>query len=270
MGVIRYISTGHIFIHPQDDPDEIMDAIIATGYGEEYCVALDFDPAFIARLIGAGFLVMSEQLPVFGTESNDEPIFLLEPCHHLIRSALFFENLHEGKTIQRFLKRYELSVDCDFDFIINRCAEVYGEGWLTKPLRDALRKIREQNDPSARPFSFGVYRDGELRAGEFGTITGRVYTSYSGYHDESNAGKAQMILTARWLRDNGFAFWDLGMPLPYKTEMGAVDLNTKEFLRIFREGKAPYGGGPSLRPVPSTIVIQTDAVTRRSTRMWET
>ncbi|GHV03670.1 hypothetical protein FACS189485_07420 [Spirochaetia bacterium] len=234
MGVIRYTPTGHIFIHSRDDPDEIMDAIIATGYNEEYCVALDFDPAFIARLINAGFLVMSEQLPVFGAESNDEPVYLLEPMHHLTRSVLFFENLHEGKTIQRFLNSYELAVDRDFDFIIDRCAEVYGEGWLTKPLRDALQKIREQNDPSARPFSFGVYRDGELRAGEFGTVTGRVYTSYSGYHDESNAGKAQMVLTARWLRDNGFAFWDLGMPLPYKTEMGAVDLDIKEFMRIFR------------------------------------
>jgi Leu/Phe-tRNA-protein transferase len=237
MGGIRYTPTGHIFIHPHDDPDEIMDAIIATGYDEEYCVALDFSPAFIARLIGAGFLIMSERLPAAGAESAGAPVFLLEPMHHLTRSALFFENLHEGKTIQRFLRRYELAVDRDFDFIIDRCAGVYGEGWLTKPLRDALRKIREQNDPRVRPFSFGIYRDGELRAGEFGAVTGRVYTSYSGYHDESNAGKAQMILTARWLRDNGFAFWDLGMPLPYKTDLGAVDLNTKEFVKIFRKGR---------------------------------
>jgi Leu/Phe-tRNA-protein transferase len=235
MGGIRYTPTGHIFIHPQDDPDEIMDAIIATGYDEEYCIALDFDPAFIARLISAGFLIMSEQLP-FAANSG-EPIFLLEPMHHLTRSALFFENLHEGKTIQRFLNHYEFAVDRDFDFIMNRCAEVYGEGWLTKPLRDALRKIRDRNDPRARPFAFGVYRDGELRAGEFGTVTGRVYTSYSGYHDENSAGKAQMVFTARWLRDNGFAFWDLGMPLPYKTNLGAVDLNTKEFVEIFRKEK---------------------------------
>jgi Leu/Phe-tRNA-protein transferase len=228
---IRYTPTGHIFIHPHDDPDKIMDAIVETGYDEEYCVALDFTPAFIARLIKAGFLVMSEKLPFSG-----DPIFLLEPMHHLTRSVLFFQNLHEGKNIRRFLNRYELAVDSDFDFIVNRCAEVYGDGWLTKPLIEALRKIREQNDPAARPFSFGVYRDGELRAGEFGTLTGRVYTSYSGYHDESNAGKAQMVLTARWLRVQGFAFWDLDMPLAYKSNFGAVNVSTKEFLEIFRKG----------------------------------
>jgi hypothetical protein len=46
-----------------------------------------------------------------------------------------------------------------------------------------------------------------------------------------------MVLTARWLRDNGFAFWDLGMPLPYKTDLGAVNLNTKEFVKIYRVGR---------------------------------
>jgi Leu/Phe-tRNA-protein transferase len=229
--VIRYTATGHIFIHPRDDPDKIMDAIVETGYDEEYCIALDFNPAFIARLIKAGFLVMSEKLPF-----SDKPVFLLEPMHHLTRSVLFFQNLHEGKNIQRFLNRYELVVDSDFDFIINRCAEVYGDGWLTKPLIDVLLKIRELNDPAVRPFSFGVYRDGELKAGEFGTLTGRVYTSYSGYHDESNAGKVQMVLTARCLRDRGFAFWDLGMPLDYKTNLGAVNVNTKDFLNVFRRG----------------------------------
>jgi Leu/Phe-tRNA-protein transferase len=69
-----------------------------------------------------------------------------------------------------------------------------------------------------------------------------VYTSYSGYHDESNAGKAQMVLTARWLRDRGFAFWDLGMPLRYKSDLGAVNVNTEDFLKIFRKGKADHAG----------------------------
>jgi Leu/Phe-tRNA-protein transferase len=92
-----------------------------------------------------------------------------------------------------------------------------------------------------RPFSFGLYREGELRAGEFGVIAGRVYTSYSGYHEEGSAGSVQMILTARWLADHGFAFWDLGMPLDYKGKLGAKLLNTGDFMRIFREAR--QGGG---------------------------
>jgi Leu/Phe-tRNA-protein transferase len=78
---------------------------------------------------------------------------------------------------------------------------------------------------------------------------GSVYTSYSGYHDEASAGTVQMILTAEYLRDAGFAFLDLGMPLPYKYTLGAVDIGIKRFTDIFREA----------RTLPSSIFFD-DAV----------
>ncbi|MDR0389278.1 MAG: leucyl-tRNA--protein transferase, partial [Spirochaetaceae bacterium] len=68
-------------------------------------------------------------------------------------------------------------------------------------------------------------------------IAGSVYTSYSGYHDESNAGKAQMVLTARWLKERGFAFWDLGMPMQYKNKLGAENIGLKRFLELFRRAR---------------------------------
>jgi hypothetical protein len=45
----------------------------------------------------------------------------------------------------------------------------------------------------------------------------------------------QLILATRWLRDNGFAFFDLGMPLDYKIDLGAVDISPEEFVLLFRE-----------------------------------
>jgi Leu/Phe-tRNA-protein transferase len=63
---------------------------------------------------------------------------------------------------------------------------------------------------------------------------GRVYTSYSGYHEEDCSGTAQMLLTGRYLRDKGFAFWDLGMPLDYKDRLGAKNVSPAEFVNLFR------------------------------------
>jgi Leu/Phe-tRNA-protein transferase len=87
------------------------------------------------------------------------------------------------------------------------------------------------------PISFGVYRDGILRAGEFGILAGGVYTSYSGYFDEDNAGTVQMILMAEYLKAHGSPFLDLGMPLPYKYDLGAEDIPPHRFVEIFREGR---------------------------------
>jgi Leu/Phe-tRNA-protein transferase len=229
---LTYTSSGHIFISRRDDPRRIIDAIIETGYKEEECLALDFDPGFAADLMAEGFLLMSGRV-----QAENSLVTILIPKHHAWRSVLFFEDLHQSGSLKRFLPRYELRADADFDRIIGKCVAVHGDGWLTEPLVDLIRAVRARQNPRVRPFSFGLYRDGELRAGEFGVIAGRVYTSYSGYHEESSAGNVQMILTSRWLKEQGFAFWDLGMPLEYKRKLGAKLLNTAEFIRLFRESR---------------------------------
>jgi Leu/Phe-tRNA-protein transferase len=219
----------------------VVDAILDSDYNEEFCLALDFDPAFVARLMGSGFLVMSMKQKQDPENSDpDIPEFIMLPKLHLVRSVLFFSDLRIKKSIRSRLSRYELRMNTDFNFIVDRCIAVHGDAWLTKPLIEMIKTIREFG-PSffgkIRPISFGVYRDGILRAGEFGVLVGRVYTSYSGYYDETGAGTAQIILMTQYLQDQGFAFLDFGMPLDYKTDLGASNIDPYSFVRIFREGR---------------------------------
>jgi Leu/Phe-tRNA-protein transferase len=214
--------------------------MIQTDYNEEFCLALDFDSPFLVELMAAGFLVMSIALGSEeddeGDAPHDEPVhYLLLPKLHLVRSVLFWEDLHETKSARRLLPRYELRYDQDFDRIFEKCVQTHGGDWLTPPLREGIRQIREMPGCPIRPVSFGVYRDGKLRAGEFGVIAGRVYTSYSGYHEENSAGTVQMLLTGHYLRERGFAFWDLGMPLDYKDKMGAKNISPGQFVELFRK-----------------------------------
>ena len=224
---LRYTEYGDLIIDYKDDPHKIVDAMLETGYSEEFCIAIDFRPDFIAGLMEAGFLVMSMELLLPG----EKPKYVLLPKLHLLRSALFFENLHIKKSVRRYLDQYELRFDSDFESIVKRCLEIHGDGWLTPPLVDAIKVIRKMSDTEknnaanngtshnavadgavvckpckVRPVSFALYRDGKLVAGEFGIRAGRVYTSYSGYYDESNAGTVQLIKTTEYLRDNGFDF----------------------------------------------------------------
>jgi Leu/Phe-tRNA-protein transferase len=243
--LLRYTPSGHIFITPEDDCDAIVDFIVATGHDQEFCLAGDFSPDFVARMMESGFLVMSVNL----AQEDEEPYYILLPKLHLVRSALFFENLHIKKSIRRFLNRYELRPDAEFDRILCRCVEKHGIDWLTPPLIDCVRKIRALSSwqtPDAlrgslvpkdcvSPASFALYRDEKLVAGEFGIVCGRVYTSYSGFYDEANTGTVQLILTTRYLQEQGFSFFDLGMPMDYKNDLGAVDISPAEFVRLFRE-----------------------------------
>ena len=250
---LRYLPTGHIFIDPEDDCDRVVDAMLETGYSEEFCLARDFDEDFIGRLMEAGFLVMSVEIMDEGdAESSDcdgswkdgaevpepeERFFILLPKLHLVRSALFFPELHIRKSVRPFLPRYELRVDTDFDFILDKCIQIHGGDWLTPPLAEVLRSMRRRRNMRAVPVSFGVYREGELKAGEIGVVVGRVYTSYSGYYEEDNAGTVQMILMTQWLEKSGFAFLDLGMPLDYKKGLGARDISPRRFVELFRAAR---------------------------------
>jgi Leu/Phe-tRNA-protein transferase len=236
---LRYTQSGHIFIQLGDDPDRLVDAMLRTDYRKEFCLALDFDPLFLADLMAAGFLVMSASLLEDGGKNSDNnnerpPCFVLLPKLHLERSILFWDDLRETKSARRLLRRYELRCGRDFDLILENCVRVHGDDWLTAPLCESIRHIRQIPDCPVRMVSFGVYREGELKAGEFGVATGRVYTSYSGYYDEDSSGTVQMLLTGRYLRDKGFAFWDLGMPLNYKERLGAKNVSPAEFVELFR------------------------------------
>jgi len=226
--LLHYTADGFLVILPQDDPHRIVDAILGTGYSEEFCISLNFRADFIARLMKAGFLVMSMKLSDLGEH------FILLPKLHLTRSVLFFDRLHIKNSIKRHLSHFELCFDADFDYIVDRCITVHGDEWLTPPLIDAVRTIRLNRLHGVYPASFALYRNGKLVAGEFGVIAGRVYTSYSGFYDENNAGTIQLILTARYLEEHGFSFFDLGMPLQYKTDLGAIDISPREFVNYFR------------------------------------
>jgi len=232
----RYSDAGFMIVLPGDDPRETVDAILETGYGEEFCVSPSFDPDFVAGLMEAGFLVMSAMFAGSG-KAGDGGFYVALPKLHLVRSVLFFDDLHVKKSTRRLLGRYELYHDRDFDFILNRCVEVHGDGWLTPPLVAAIAEIRRRGFRGVRPTSFSLYRDGRPVAGEFGVSVGGVYTSYSGYYDETGAGTVQLVLATRWLRDNGFAFFDLGMPLDYKSDLGAVEVGPREFVGIFRSAQ---------------------------------
>ena len=230
--------TGHIFIDPKDDLDRVVDTMLTVNYNEEFCLAKDFDEDFIRRLMEAGFLVMSTALKdEVDTEESQEPFYILLPKLHLARSALFFPELHIKKSIRSFLSRYELRVDTDFEFILDKCVETHGADWLTPPLVAVLKSLKKKKESGAQPFSFAVYRDGELKAGEVGVRMGRVYTSYSGYYEEANAGTVQMILMVRWLENMGFDFLDLGMPLDYKSGLGARDISPRHFVALFRSAR---------------------------------
>jgi len=90
---------------------------------------------------------------------------------------------------------------------------------------------------SPRAVSVALYKDGRLVAGDLGMQIGKIYISFTGYHDEPYAGTVQLILIARYLAENGFVLWDFGPSTArwdaYKLRLGAEKMTTEAYLSLF-------------------------------------
>ena len=223
-----YLDFGSILILEKNNPDEAIDLIINTYYPYEFCIGVNFKIPYLINLIKSEFYVMSEYY-------KQKDTYIMVAMHHLTKSVLFFDRFHIKKSIKKYLSKYELRENAEFEKIVDKCIESHDDKWLTKPLVDAIKKIHRLNNPDATFISFGLYRDDKLVAGEFGTKVGRIYSSYSGYHEESNSGTVQMILTAQYLEKTGYAFWDLGMSMDYKKSFGAKVRNLEDFIILWRK-----------------------------------
>jgi Leu/Phe-tRNA-protein transferase len=254
----NYLDSDIILISREDNPEKIMDTMIAENYPYEYCYAEDFDPLFLVKLIKAGFLVMSSH-----TYKKGKSSYLILAMHHLSRVILYFDHIHIKRNVKNLLEYYELKFDVDFELIFDKCVQVHGDDWLTKPLINAIKGIKKANNPITTFSSFGLYKDGILVAGDFGTVVGRVYSSYSGFYDEDNTGTIQMILTAKYLERNGYAFWDLGMPIKYKMLLGARTVCLPDFLQLWRKYAADKCNGYSgyiHYPIVKTDLAEEDLI----------
>lgn len=68
---------------------------------------------------------------------------------------------------------------------------------------------------------------GELVAGEIGFRNGALYSSLSGFKKRNHVGNIQMASLAQFMEEQNIQYWDFGMNLPYKLDLGC-DLYTRE------------------------------------------
>ena len=100
--------------------------------------------------------------------------------------------------------------------------------------------LHERGSTHVKMRTFEVWdkTTGALVAGELGYACGDVYTSLSGFSRMASAGAVQCAATAKLLARSGYALWDLGMELPYKTKLGAQLLPRDAFLKRLRQARA--------------------------------
>jgi Leu/Phe-tRNA-protein transferase len=229
--MLSYSGSGIPFIMPPEDGDALADWLEAA-YSDEFCASLSFEPKFVDELCASGFIPMA-----VSEEGAGE---VLIPKLHTVRSVLSPRDVAVTRTARRLSARYSLGLDGRFEEVLGACVETHGDDWLRPPLTECwLELFATRSRRKSRFSSMELYADdGALVAGEIGVFVGGCYTSLTGFRRESGSGTVQLVATARFLEAAGVGLWDLGMPLDYKTTLGAHNVLRPEFLRLFRSARA--------------------------------
>ncbi|MCB1190155.1 MAG: hypothetical protein KDK90_06970 [Leptospiraceae bacterium] len=200
----------------------------------EFFALKSFDPNYMAELMYNGFLPMALELPTGS--------IFLTPKLHYERCLLYFDKLHIPKSLKKKSKQFSITFDMAVDKVFEGCLEQHEESWLYKPLRDALLKLFQNTKQKVSFHSIELWLDKKLVAGEIGYTVGSCYTSLSGFYTINSSGTIQMVGAALLLKKLGFSFWDLGMYMSYKENLGAELVPGQSFvrsLRKIRDNKAP-------------------------------
>ena len=150
------------------------------------------------------------------------------------------DEIHIGKTIrkhiQKYESRYEFRFDDDFTVIFDALEKYYREeihGFAQ--FAHYYFSSMNHNVNSPRAAAAALYKDGKLVAGEIGFIIGKVYSSYTGYHDSGapSSGTVQCIYLAQYLKKEGFVLIDYGPTIyrwdNYKLNLGAKMIKWRKY-----------------------------------------
>jgi Leu/Phe-tRNA-protein transferase len=207
----------------------------------DFFVSTHFSPILISQLMAEGFLPIATPRYLVPKLHKQRMVIypLIDPKTGKIR-------VHTGKSTKKKCKKFSLTLQKDFNGVIEGCHRQHGVGWLYPPIVHAFAKLHratcENNGVMVRLGSDGesvtlrlitveVWNEKhELVGGEIGYSIGTMYTSLSGFACEDSAGSVQLAALGNLLAQQHFDLWDLGMGLDYKTRLGAEEMERPTFV----------------------------------------
>ncbi|MCF6206337.1 MAG: GNAT family N-acetyltransferase [Sulfurovum sp.] len=190
----------------------------------------DFSPEFYIAQAQAGFIAVTD------TYEGKE---LLLPEIQFSYMLLHFDELHISTKVRKILKKDHprLHISTEIVPVVQKIQQYHQNCWLTDRYLHTLLQTQHLHE-NFQLIAVYIEKEKEPIAGEIGYIIGNTYTSLSGFSSREkcyrNYGSTQLVLLAEYLKEHGFAFWNLGQSyMPYKFHLGAKQYTRYDFLQLW-------------------------------------
>lgn len=179
--------------------------------------------------LAPGTLIEAYRSGIFPWPTDDGPLWWWSPDP---RAVVPMHGLHVSRSLRRTLRHGGLRCTSDVAFaaVVDGCADRPGEGtWITPRMRRAYVALHRAGCAhSVEVWDTG----GGLVGGLYGVAVGQVFCGESMFHRVDDASKVAMVATMRILEAGGFVLFDVQLPTPHLTSMGAVEMPRGAFLDV--------------------------------------
>lgn len=139
-------------------------------------------------------------------------------------------DFHTSRSLRRTQRRFEMSVDTDFDAVVEACANPdRPRGWISADFKAAYSELHRLG----WAHSVEARLRGELVGGLFGIEIGGLFAAESKFHTETDASKAAVQHLAHLLAKGSAAqsrIIDVQWLTPHLESLGAIELTRESYL----------------------------------------
>ncbi len=191
------------------DPRAIEDDVIAVGG--------DLTPGTILQAYRKGMFPM--HLP-------DDLLAWWSPQE---RAILPLDGLKISRSLRQSVRRFTLSVDQEFEAVIDSCANPERpNGWINPDIRESYSTLHALG----WAHSIEVWdSEGNLAGGLYGVAIGGLFAGESMFYEVSDASKVALVHLVVMLSDRPGCMLDVQWLTPHLERMGAVVIGRHEYLR---------------------------------------
>ena len=151
-------------------------------------------------------------------------LYLLEPEH---RAIFEIGSFSPSRSMQKFRRKTELttSINRDFPAVIEACAELRDETWISYGIEALYTALHRRGDAH----SVEVWDGDGLVGGLYGVTQGGAFFGESMFSTRTNASKLALIVLIERLRERGFTLLDCQFMTDHLASLGAVEITRETY-----------------------------------------
>ncbi len=191
-----------------------------------YAPGYRIPPDLLLKAYASGVFPMAES-------AADPEVFWVRPES---RGVIPLDAFHVPKSLGKLVRqrRFEVTIDRDFEAVIDACAEereARKSTWINAAIREAYIELHRRG----HCHSVEAWREGELAGGLYGVRLGRAFFGESMFSRETDASKVCLVHLVERLRDRGFLLLDTQFTTEHLKRFGAIDVPRGKYERLLEK-----------------------------------